>query len=594
MSVIISRRDLDFILYEVLEIETICARERFKDHSREIFDQVLDTAAKLAENEFYPIAKDIDIHEPEFVDGAALHPEFSRTAIDHLRDGGFFGAGFQSKLGGLQLPYVITQGVAAYLGASTGGLSIYLNVTIAAANLLVAHASQKQVEKFVPPMVEGRFFGTMCLSEPHAGSSLADIRMRAEDNDDGTFRLFGDKMWITGGDHSLSENIVHLVLAKLPGAPDGVKGISLFIVPKFLMNEDGSLAELNEVKLIGVNHKMGCRGNVNTALSFGDQNGAVGYLIGEPGNGLFYMFHMMNEARIAVGLSASATAYTGYLHALEYAKDRRQGRPLTNRDPKSEMIPIIEHADVKRILLQQKSYCEGGLALCLYGAFLIDCYETETDPAEKNRINLLLEILTPVIKSWPSEYGPRVNDQAIQIHGGYGYTREYPVERLYRDNRLNAIHEGTKGIHGLDLMGRKVSMKNGAALEMLETEIFATIEKAMEVKKLNAKAQELKKAWAEMRDIAMLSQKTESERGRDVALANATLYLDVFGHVIIAWIWLKQAMTVLDSQQPEKFRKGKLQAFKYFYTYELPTIYPHCELLRKMDETCLEMEDTWF
>jgi len=594
MSLILNRRDLDFILYDVLRAEDLCKRAAFKDHTREVFDHVLDAAEKLANNEFYPIAKETDIKEPEFEDGNAVLPQSTHQAIKKMRDGGFFGAGFETEYGGLQLPYLITQGVSAFLSAANSGLYGYGMLTNAAANLLIAHADQEQIEKYVPPMVEGRFFGTMCLSEPQAGSSLADIRTRAEPQEDGTYRLFGNKMWISGGEHSLSENIVHLVLAKIPGSPAGVKGISLFIVPKYLVSPDGTLGPRNDVKLMGVNHKMGNRGVVNTALSFGDVDGAVGYLIGEPGAGLSYMFHMMNEARIAVGLSAATTAYSGYLHALEYSKDRRQGRSLNERDPSSEMIPIIEHGDVKRMLMQQKSYCEGGLALCLYGASLIDRFETEFDGEEKQRLHLLLEILTPIMKSWPSEFGLKANDQAIQVHGGYGYTREYPVERLYRDNRLNPIHEGTKGIQGIDLLGRKVSMKQGAALAVLEGELLSTINAAASHTEFAAQVEALRAAWIEVSSIARKMPELAAQHGRERALANASLFLDAFGHVIVAWIWLKQAIAISKADHPESFKQGKLAAFRYFFLYELPTIYPPCELVRSADATCVNAQEDWF
>ena len=593
VSLILNRRDLDFILYDVLNIADLCNHPRYSDHSKDVFDHILDAAEKLATTVLHPIAKQTDIEEPEFDDGRAVFPSVTGDALDQLREGGFFAASFDNELGGLQLPYSVTQGIAALLGAANGGIYGYSMLTIAAANLLVAHASEEQVQTFVPPMVEGRFFGTMCLSEPQAGSSLADIKTKAVRGEDGTYRLFGSKMWISGGEHDLSENIVHLVLAKTPDSPPGVKGISLFIVPRILIDENGNLGDRNEVKLVGVNHKMGNRATINTALSFGDQDGAIGYLIGEEGRGLSYMFHMMNEARIGVGLGAATTAYSGYLHALDYAKERTQGRPLDQRDPASSMIPIIEHGDVKRMLLQQKAYCEGALALCLYGALLIDQAETTEDANKKQHLSLLLEILTPIMKSWPSEFGVRANDQAIQVHGGYGYTREYAVERLYRDNRLNPIHEGTKGIQGLDLLGRKVSMMDRAALHALDQEIRQTLKELGQAGILAAEAHQLEKAWVEVCDTARLVEQAALQQGRSAALANATIYLDAFGHVIVAWIWLKQALAANQSSQPDAFKQGKLKTARYFFKYELPSIYPQCALVSSVDTTCLEMENDW-
>jgi butyryl-CoA dehydrogenase len=598
MPNIINRRDLDFLLYDFLQAEKLCDLPKYADHSRDLFDQIIDAAEKLAEDVFQPIAAVTDVKEPEFATdengGKAIFPQETYDAVQAMVDGGFISAGFDAEWGGLQLPYLITQGAASFMGAANGGIGGYSMLTVAAANLLVAHASDEQKQKFVPPMVEGRFFGTMCLSEPQAGSSLADIRTRAEPQGDGTYRVFGNKMWISGGEHDLSENIIHLVLAKVPGGPAGVKGISLFIVPRLMVGEDGALGERNDVQLAGVNHKMGNRATINTVLNFGEKDGAVGYLIGEEGKGLSYMFHMMNEARIGVGLAAATTAYTGYLHALEYAKDRKQGRAPDGKDPTTDMIPIIDHADVKRMLMQQKAYSEGALALCLYGAMLIDLHENEENQEEKERLNLLLEILTPVMKSWPSEFGPRANDQAIQVHGGYGYTREYPVERLYRDNRLNPIHEGTKGIQGMDLLGRKVIMKNGAALQALDAEIRATLEEAGKVDAVSDEAEKLAEAWALIIETTRAMAMEAATQGPKAYLANATLYLDAFGHVVVAWVWLRQALLAAQADGSDDFYKGKLAACRYFFRYELPNIQPTCDLLKEMDKTCLEADAAWF
>ncbi len=354
--------------------------------------------------------------------------------------------------------------------AANVGTSGYPFLTMANANLLLAHGSPEQIETWVGPMLEGRYFGTMCLSEPGAGSSLADVTTRAEPQPDGTYRLFGNKMWISAGEHELSENIVHLVLARVAGAPDGVKGLSLFIVPKVL--PDGTR---NDVTLAGLNHKMGFRGTTNTLLNFGEKGGAVGDLVGEEGRGLAAMFHMMNEARIGVGLGAMALGYTGYLKSLQYAKERLQGRaPGAAGTP----VPIAEHADVKRMLLAQKSYVEGALALLLYCSRLVDEEKTAETADERDAAHLLLDVLTPIAKSWPSQWCLAANDLAIQVHGGYGYTRDYDVEQHYRDNRLNPIHEGTHGIQGQDLLGRKVVMQGGAGLLALVGAIDETIARA--------------------------------------------------------------------------------------------------------------------
>ncbi len=464
---LIPRRDLDFLLYEWLDLPALCRHERFAGHDRATFDQVIDAASKLAEEKFLPHAAKSDANEPHF-DGTRVHmiPEV-KQAIDAYIAGGFLAAAFPQEDGGLGLADTIAAAANSQFSAANVGTAGYSFLTAAAANLLRVHGSREQKTRYMQPMLEGRFFGTMCLSEPQAGSSLADIKTRAVRQADGSWHLVGNKMWISGGEHELSDNIVHLVLARIEGAPAGTKGISLFIVPKFRLDAQGQPAQRNGVRLAGLNHKMGYRGTTNCALNFGETEPAVGELVGRENQGLACMFHMMNEARIGVGLGATALGIAGYRYSLDYARTRQQGRPASNKDPVSKPVAIIEHADVRRMLLAQKAYVEGGLALGLYCARLVDELEAAPDSKEAEETRLLLEILTPIAKAWPSEWCLEANKLAIQVLGGYGYTRDYPVERYYRDNRLNPIHEGTNGIQALDLLGRKVTMQNGAALRLL-------------------------------------------------------------------------------------------------------------------------------
>ncbi|MFB7950294.1 acyl-CoA dehydrogenase, partial [Kitasatospora phosalacinea] len=498
---------------------------------------------------------------------------------------------------GQQLPQVVANACMAWFQAANVGTAAYPFLTVANANLLLAHGSAEQVDTYVRPMVEGRFFGTMCLSEPQAGSSLADITTRAVPQPDGTHRITGTKTWISAGDHELSGNIVHLVLAKIPGGPAGVKGISLFVVPKYLVAPDGSLGERNDVVTAGLNHKMGYRGTANTMLNFGEGRhtpggapGAVGFLVGEPHHGLAYMFHMMNEARIGVGLGAAALGYTGYLHALDYARTRPQGRPPTGKDPAAPQVPIIEHADVKRMLLAQKSYVEGGLALGLYCSRLLDEERTAEGADERARARLLLDVLTPIAKSWPSQWCLAANDLAIQVHGGYGYTREYDVEQFYRDNRLNPIHEGTHGIQGLDLLGRKVVMGGGAGLRLLLETIGATVRRATAVGgEAGTLAAELAAAAARVGDTTAALW---AGGDPDTALANASVYLEAVGHVVLAWIWLEQFLALPDGG--DAFHAGKRQAARYFFRVELPRTGPQFDLLTALDRTAADTRPDWF
>jgi alkylation response protein AidB-like acyl-CoA dehydrogenase len=429
-STLLSRRDLDFLLYEWLRVDELTKRQRFAEHSRETFDGVLDLSEELAEKYFAPHNKKSDAEEPTFDGTSVTVIGEVKAAIDAFAQSDLIGASMDEAVGGAQLPACVAQAGFAYVSAANVSTSGYLMLTIANANLISKFGGDEQIERFVKPMLAGRFTGTMALSETQAGSSLADILTRAEPRDDGTYRLFGSKMWISGAEHELTENIVNLVLAKIPGAPAGTKGISLFIVPKYLVDADGSIGERNDVTLAGLNHKMGQRGISNTVLNFGEgvhtpvgEAGAVGYLVGEPHRGLVYMFHMMNEARVAVGMGAVSLGYTGYLKSVEYARERPQGRLASAKDPSTPQVPIVEHADVKRMLLAQKAYVEGGLALGLYCTRLIDLQRCPESAEEAEGVTLLLDILVPVAKSWPSQWCLEANNLAIQVHGGYGYTR---------------------------------------------------------------------------------------------------------------------------------------------------------------------------
>lgn len=566
-STILSRRDLDFLLYEWLKVEELTARPRFAEHSRETFDGVLDLCEQLAQRYFAPHNKLSDAHEPTF-DGntVTVIPEV-KTALDAFAKADLLGMTFGAELGGAQLPVTVAQAGFAWISAANTSTSGYLMLTIANANLIAHFGDADQIETFVKPMLAGRFTGTMALSETQAGSSLADITTRAEPQPDGSYRVYGTKMWISGAEHELAENIVNLVLAKIPGGPPGTKGISLFIVPKF--TADGAR---NNVAISGLNHKMGQRGITNTVLNF---DGATGYLVGAPHRGLTYMFHMMNEARLGVGMGAVALGYTGYLKSLDYARQRPQGRLV--KDPSTPQVPIIEHADVKRMLLAQKAYVEGALGLALYCARLADLED-----------DAVLDILTPIAKSWPAQWCLEANSLAIQVLGGYGYTREYDVEQHYRDNRLNPIHEGTHGIQSLDLLGRKVTQNGGAGLTALSQRINATVAAAPagEAAELAAR---LDAAWQRLLEVTAGLLAADDTEG---ALANSALYLEAFGHIVIAWIWLEQYLATF--ARDGDFYEGKRQAAVFFFRYELPKTAAQLDLLESIDRTTLGMQNSWF
>jgi alkylation response protein AidB-like acyl-CoA dehydrogenase len=599
MAELLSRQDIDFLLYEWLRVEALTQRPRYAEHSRETFDAVLDLSIDIATRLFATHNKKSDAHEPHMQpDGTVVLIDEIKAALDAYAASGLLAGEFDEAVGGMQLPTTVARASMAYFQAANAGTANYPFLTIANAHLLAAYGTDEQIEKYVRPMLEGRYFGTMCLSEPQAGSSLADITTRAARQPDGTYRVTGTKMWISGGDHDLCENIVHLVLAKTPGGGGGVKSISLFIVPKYLPDAtDDSAGVRNDVVLAGLNHKMGNRGTTNTLLSFGEGSytpdgraGAVGFLVGEESRGLAYMFHMMNEARIGVGFLATALGYTGYLKSVEYARVRIQGRSAGRRGANTAAVPLIAHADVRRMLLAQKSYVEGSLALGLYCARLVD-EQASTDAAdEADDAGLLLDVLTPIAKSWPSQWCLYANDLAIQVHGGYGYTRDYDVEQHYRDNRLNPIHEGTNGIQGIDLLGRKVWMRDGAGLHLVSARIADSIQRARSLGGDAAGwAEQLQSTWNRVLAVTDL---LVNHSDPVVAMANSSLYLEAFGHTVIAWMWLDQINAVAD--RTGGYYDGKRCAAGYFFRYELPKVSAHLDLLARMDTTTVDMNPDWF
>ena len=607
------RRTLDFLLYRWLDVETLQQRERFADHSRETFDAVLDTCERIAREKYAPFNRLVDTQEPRVEGDKVVLPRATHDAHDAYVASGMLGAAQDYALGGMQLPYTLNASANAFFALAS--VSIGSNMlTVGNANLLLVHGTAAQQGVFAANELSGRWAGTMCLSEPQAGSSLSDITTRAvPDGADGhaeplgpRYRLTGNKMWISSGEHELTENIIHLVLAKIPG-PDGqlipgTRGISLFIVPKKMVDTDGQLTgERNDVALAGLNHKLGWRGTTNTLLNFGEgkypvrgQAGAIGYLVGRPHEGLRCMFHMMNEARIGVGTAATMLGLAGYYASLDYARVRPQGRPIgaAGKDASRPQVRIIEHADIRRMLLAQKSYCEGALALELYCARLVDEDHTgDAGPAGEAR--LLLEVLTPIAKSWPSEWCLEANSLAIQVHGGYGYTRDFPVEQYWRDNRLNMIHEGTHGIQGADLLGRKVLMQEGRALQLLGQRMAATRASAAGVAALAPWAADLDAAWSR---VVTATRAAWSTGEPQEALANAVPYMQAFGHGVLAWIWLDVAVAALrdDPQAESTTSIGVLGAAGYFYRYELPKINAWLRVVETRDMTCANLPEEAF
>jgi alkylation response protein AidB-like acyl-CoA dehydrogenase len=591
--------ELPFQLYAVLDTESLCNSAKFAEHSRATFDAVLETANKIATDLFLPHNHIADKNEPQFDGTKVSMIDEVKVAFDAFRESGFIAGRYSFEEGGMQLPETVMTAVAGYFMAANPSTTAYPFLTTAAINVLTHFASADIKNAFMPRMLTGEFTGTMALTEPHAGSSLADIRTTATQQADGSYRIKGSKIYISGGDHQLSDNIVHLVLAKIPGGPSGVKGISLFVVPKFRLNDDGSVGARNDVHLTGLLHKLGYRGTTSTALSFGDDNDCHGYLVGEAHFGLRYMFKMMNEARIAVGFGAAMIGYRGYQYSLAYAKDRTQGRIAPNNKPEDDATAIINHGDVKRMLLAQKAYSEGGISLCLYGSNLIDRINSCDDETLKAELSELLDLLTPVLKAWPSEYGPKANDLGIQVLGGAGYTREYYAEQFWRDNRLNPIHEGTNGVQALDLSFRKLWQNEGLGIQILQREIsndlsrICTAETAQLAAKLTPYMQHLQQV------LLHLSKILSTEKALTLT-ANAQALMNIFASIVVSWIWIRQASKaeqLLSSSADvakQQFYQGKIQAAKYFIDWELPTIKRDIELLLTDNRVCSAMQADWF
>ncbi len=594
----ISERNLRFLLYEIHDAVGLTRHPFFEDHDRESFDLVVDTALKMGRDLLRPALAEMDQEAPRFEDGRVIVHPAVRAFMTECGQGGWIGAGFPYDLGGQQLPMTISLAYGLIFAAANYSMSVYPMLTAGAAALITTFGSPELIETYVPAMLEGRWQGTMALTEPQAGSSLADITTRATPTDEGWYRISGQKIFISASDHDGVDNIIHLMLVKIDGAPPGVKGISLAVVPKLRPGADGGL-ESNDVAVAGLYHKLGYRGCPINQLALGENNDCRGWLVGEPHQGLRYMFQMMNAARIDVGMSAAAIASAAYYASLDYARERPQGRRLTDKDPTLPPVPIIDHADVRRMLLFQRAVVDGSLSL-LFQCGVYEDLSHHGPKEDRERNALLLDLLTPVAKSYPSEMGVWSVSQGLQILGGYGYCDEFPLEQYYRDVRIHPIHEGTTGIQGLDLLGRKVVMRSGQALVYWLAEVAAVVQDGLNRPALQPYAQRLQEA------VDRLSAVTRHLSGfalaGDVArfLADSTLYLELFGLVAVAWQWLKQGLAAEQaladgpSEADAEFYQGKVLTMKYFFHYELPKGLGLAERLREADGLTVDMSPSLF
>lgn len=575
-----SKRNLQFLLHEVFKAEELNQYEYYSAHDRETFNLVLDSATYIADTLMHPYLKDVDKNQPELKNGqVTVHPKV-KEFMQAMGDAGLIGAGFSFEHGGQQLPEMVSSLVGFILMAANNGM-MYTGLSSGAAHLITSFGSPELTEFYVPNMLAGKWQGTMALTEPQAGSSLSDVTTSATPQPDGSYKLKGQKVFISAGDHDAVDNIVHLMLARIDGAPKGTKGISLFVVPKYrpaVNSADGNGGFVdNDVQSTGVYHKMGQKGVPAMHLTMGSNDNTVGYLVGEPHQGLPYMFQMMNEARIGVGMTAAAIATAAYYAALQYARERPQSRRLNEKNLlNAPQTPIINHPDVRRMLLFQKAVTEGSLSLLVEAARLYDISRV-AEGEEKENAFLLLDLLMPVAKSYPSEMGVQSVSQSVQTFGGYGFTEDFPVEQLYRDIRITPIYEGTTGIQAQDLLGRKMTMKGGKAPQLLFAEIGKIIAEAATFDDLKPYADqltgELKRAQEVFTALMPHAMKGDTER----YLADATLFLELFGIVVVAWQWLKQATVAkqaLLTQNPQGddlvFYEGKIHTMKFFFHYEVP------------------------
>lgn len=570
---------IKFILHEVLNVKQLCAFERFKDYDTDSFDMLLNSAKDYSDKHLFPLFRELDQQAAHYKDGEIIvHPLIGKFMKD-AGTMGFIGTTFDYEHGGMQLPFSVANALAHIYETANNHVTGYTGLTGGSANLIITFGKQELIDQYVAKMMAGEWGGTMCLTEPQAGSSLSDITTSATPTDEGYYEIKGQKIFISGGDHTYCENFVHLVLARIEGAPAGTKGISLFVVPKKRITSNGDL-ENNDVITAGDFQKMGQKGYCTTHLVFGENDNCRGWLVGEAHHGLRYMFQMMNGARIDVGLSAASVATAAYYASLEYAQERPQGRRIKaggKKDITSEQTLIINHPDVRRMLLLQKAIAEASVSLLLEVSFYEDMYRhghTET----REDYHLLIELLTPVAKTYPAEMGINSVSNGIQVLGGYGYCNDYLLEQYFRDMRIMALYEGTTGIQSLDLLGRKVIMKDGKALKLLLSEFMKTCERAKEYDELAEYSEKLADASRKLHDVTMHLLKYAGKGENERFISDATIYMDLASTVIIGWQWLKMATVASGFIESggaiakESFYRSKIHTMKFFYKYEMPKV----------------------
>ncbi|MBL4634131.1 MAG: acyl-CoA dehydrogenase [Kofleriaceae bacterium] len=588
-NILFSDRDVEFLLYEVLGLDKLCQYPGFSEHSRESFDMLLSGTRRFARQKLLASHSIIDQDPPYLKNGKVIVPALMTEMVKAIIDMDFIAASRPESVGGIDLPISVYTMATCYLMAANCSASGYTGLTLGAAHLIEKFGTEELRERYMKPMYEGRWLGTMALTEPHAGSSLGDIRTSAKLQDAGHYLIAGSKIFISGGDHDICENIVHMVLGRIDGAPEGSAGVSLFVVPKLRMDE-GALVD-NDVSVAGLIHKIGWKGMPSLAMNYGDEGACHGYLIGPAGRGLYCMFQMMNEARIMVGANGVSTAAVAYQESLNYAKERPQGRALGSKG--GPQINIVEHADVRRMLLRQKAIVEGGLSVVIATAKYSDIAAKSEDEGERAHAQLLLDLLTPIAKSFPAEKGYESNTLALQIHGGYGYSSEYKPECWLREQKLNSIHEGTTGIQSLDLLGRKVMSQGGTAMMALAEIVQGAIKRSAACGHTSW-ATELGQAMQTVGKTTQALGVLGMSGDPAAMLRHSVDYLDMFSTLTVAWQLLERASVAkeaLDGGSDEKaFYEGKIHTAEYWFASEVPRISLLAAICQKNDSSYTSMD----
>ncbi|MGK7311864.1 MAG: acyl-CoA dehydrogenase [Candidatus Longimicrobiales bacterium M2_2A_002] len=600
-QILADRRDVDFVLHEQLEVAELAEHERFAEFNRKVVDLIISEARTLAVKEILPTQADGDRIGVTFDGGTVTVPESFHGAWNALREGEWLAMTEDLEWGGQGMPRSVASAASNFLHAANFAFLMYGGLSHGAGKLIETFGTEAQKKLFVKKLYTGEWTGTMLLTEPEAGSDVGALETTATPNDDGTYSIVGNKIFASSGEHDLVDNIIHPVLARIEGAPAGTKGISLFIVPKIWVNEDGSLGEPNDVVCTGIEEKMGIHGNATASISLGSSGKCRGLLLGEPNKGMRSMFLMMNDARLMVGDQALGAASAAYMYALDYARTRIQGRDLRQiRDREAPSVPIIRHPDVRRMLMTMKVYVEGLRSLSLYIARCFDGIALTGDPDEERRLQGIVDFLIPIAKAYTTERAMDVCDLAVQVYGGYGYIKEYPVEQLFRDTRITPIYEGTNGIQAMDLLFRKLGQDGGRPILDLSDEMRDTIAAAAEVEATARLADAVEKALIRFEEVGRHMGQTAMFGRLPVAAAHAHPFLEVCGDLVVAWMLLWRARIAAEAlaagakRKDEAFYQGQIRSAEYFVQNNLPVTLGKMDVILSGSSVVVDMSEDAF